>query len=523
MAIARRALLGGLPALLAAMTMPAAVTALAADATAPAPAPAMAPAGGAVGVNPDTHLVLRFARPPVAGAKGQIRIYDAADDRLVDTLDMAIPAGPTERTKLPAAPYLSTPYPYPDGPRRTNADTRAGTPSAGAEPTPSGYQLTIIGGFTDGFHFHPLIVRGNTATIHPHHNLLEYGKRYYVQVDAGVIVGFAGFAGKKAWVFETKAAPPRTGVDRVTVNADGTGDFNTVQGALDFMPDHPARRATIFIHDGDYEEIVYFRNKSNLTIEGEHRDKVRVHYANNEVFNPHPANISTNEAPGTFPSRRAAFAADNVKGLHLKNMTLETTLKGQAEGLLLTGSENVVSDVTVIGSGDALQVNGSAYLERVRIVGDGDTILGRGPAFFRRCEIASRGPFMWIRNTSANHGNVFVDCRFSAIGEGRPHLARSPLNKGKAYPHAEAVLIHATLSGVHPQGWGEIGGDASHVRFWEYNSRNVDGTPVDVGGRHPASRQLTLARDAEAIRNYSTPSWVLGGWIPPATQEAVSK
>ena len=83
--------------------------------------PAMQPARGAQGVNPDTHLVLRFAQPPVLGATGKIRIYDAADDRLVDTLDLSIPAGPTERTKLPQPPYLATPYPYPDGPRRTNA------------------------------------------------------------------------------------------------------------------------------------------------------------------------------------------------------------------------------------------------------------------------------------------------------------------------------------------------------------------------------------------------------------------
>ena len=64
----------------------------------------------------------------------------------------------------------------------TNANTKPGTPSAGAEPTPDTYQLTIIGGFTDGFHFYPIIVSGNTATIQLHHNLLEYGK-YVLRAD----------------------------------------------------------------------------------------------------------------------------------------------------------------------------------------------------------------------------------------------------------------------------------------------------------------------------------------------------
>ncbi|WP_343730091.1 pectinesterase family protein [Duganella sp.] len=467
----------------------------------------MQPAHGAQQVNPDTHLVLRFDQPPVLGTSGLIRIYDAASGRLVDALDLSIPAGPTERTKLPAAPYLSTPYVYADGPRATNANTKAGTPSAGAEPGDAGkYQLTIIGGFTDGFHFHPVIVRDKTATIYPHNNLLEYGKRYRVQIDDAVF----GHA-VKAWEFSTRPGGPAADAQRVVVSADGTGDFNTVQGALDYVPDHPVRRVTIFVRNGDYEEIVYFRNKSNITLQGEQRDKVRIHYANNEVFNPHPPNISTNEVAGTFPSRRAAFAADNVKAVHLRDLTLETTLAGQAEGLLITGAENIVANTTVIGSGDALQVNGSTYLPGVKVVGHGDTILGRGPAFFERCDIQSRHAFMWIRNPATNHGNVFVDCRFTAIG-GQTELARLPANKGKNYPYAEAVLINATLSGISPAGWGQIDGDTANVRFWEYNSRNADGTPVDVSQRHPASRQLTMEKDAQTIRNYSNPAWVLGDW-----------
>jgi pectin methylesterase-like acyl-CoA thioesterase len=465
------------------------------------------PADGAQQVNPDTQLVLRFDQPPVLGKSGLIRIYDAVSGRLVDTLDLSIPAGPTERTTLPPAPYLATPYVYANGPRATNANTKAGTPSAGAEPGDTRYQLTIIGGFTDGFHFHPVIVRGKTATIYPHHNLLEYGKRYRVQIDAAV------FGEPVQWQFSTKPRGPAADAERVIVSADGGADFSTVQGALDYVPDHPAKRVTIFVRNGDYEELVYFRNKSNLTIQGEQRDKVRIHYANNEVFNPHPPNISTNEVPGTFPSRRAAFAADNVQRVHLRDLTLETTLKGQAEGLLMTGSENIVANTTIIGSGDALQVNGSTYLPDVKIIGDGDTILGRGPAFFERCDIQSRHAFMWIRNTADNHGNVFLNCRFTALDGGQTELARSPVNKGKGYPHAEAVLINATLSGISAAGWGPVTGDTSQLRFWEFNSRTPDGTLADVSQRHPASRQLSMESDAAAIRNYSDPAWVLGDWV----------
>ncbi|TWI49839.1 penicillin-binding protein [Pseudoduganella flava] len=483
----------------------------------PAAALELLPRPGATDVNPDTPLRLVFESAPRPGTRGQIRIYEAGTDRLVDTLDLAIPAGPTERRTAPRAPYLAQPYPY-GGPRRTNADTPAGTPTPGVEPPPVNlpgqYQLTIIGGFTEGFHFYPLLVRGNTALVTPHHNLLGYGKTYYVQVDPSVLEGegFGGIAGQH-WRFTTKARGPAADATLVTVDAHGNGDFSTVQGALDHVPDAPRQRTTIFVRNGDYEEIVYFRNKRDLTIAGEERDKVRIHYANNEVFNPHPLNVATNELPGTFPSRRAAFMADNVRDVALVNLTIATDAKGQAEGLLVNGERTIVAHVTVAGSGDALQTNGSAFFTDFRLTGDGDTILGRGPAYFERCHIDSKGAFMWVRNTAANHGNVFVGCRFTGR-DGTPELARLPDNKGRNYPDAEAVLIDAVLENVSPAGWADIGDGATHVKFWEFNSRAADGQPVDTRARHPRSRQLDAVRDAALIASYRDPAFVLGGWQP---------
>lgn len=153
------------------------------------------PAHAARDVSPDTHLVLTFPTAPTLGTSGQIRIYDAADNRLVDTLDLSIPPGPTSGVTGPAAPYTPTPYEYSrlrqgsgaQADHPTNADTVPGTPSGAAVPTSRDYQLTIIGGFSDGFHFYPVIVHDRVATIYPHHNLLQYGRKYYVQIDPGVL------------------------------------------------------------------------------------------------------------------------------------------------------------------------------------------------------------------------------------------------------------------------------------------------------------------------------------------------
>lgn len=57
---------------------------------------------------------------------------------------------------------------------------------------------------------------------------------------------------------------------RVVVAADGSGDFRTVQGAINSLPDESAIVRTIFIKNGTYKEKVYIE-KSNIRLEGENR------------------------------------------------------------------------------------------------------------------------------------------------------------------------------------------------------------------------------------------------------------
>ena len=472
----------------------------------------MQPANGATDVNIDTHLVLTMAADASVGQKGFVSVYDRQTGRLVDRLDMSIPAGPTaSQPNNPDARYTPQPYQY-RVQHITNRNTKAGTPSGLNAWDHSRYQLDIIGGFSDGFHFYPIIARGRRLTIYLHHNMLEYGREYFVTIDKGVIAGFDGIRGKRGWTFRTKAKAPDPAQRTITVAADGSGDFSTVQGAMDFIPDSLASeqdRYHVLVRNGDYEELVYFRNKRFVTIQGESRDGVRIHYANNEVFNPHPADIKTNEVRGTFPSRRAAFAADNCSDLVMRNLTLQTDCKGQAEGLLVNGERNFFENIHIIGDGDALQANGSCYWLNSRIDGGGDTVLGRGPSFFNRCTITSRGAFMWIRNTEENHGNVFVSCHLKGL---TPHaeIGRLPDNKGKNYPHAECVLINCTLENIPAAGWGRIDERAQTATLLEFNSHDPEGRPVDTTRRHPLMRQLDPIRDARLIGQYSDSQWVLG-------------
>ena len=472
----------------------------------------MMPENGAVDVNVDTHLQLAMAEEATLGRKGFISVYDKHTGRLVDRLDMSIPAGPAEpQPGNPAAQYTPVPYQY-KVQHITNRNTKAGTPSGVNAWDKGHYQLDIIGGFSDGFHFYPVIAKGRQVTIYLHHNMLEYGHEYYVTMDKGVIDGFDGIKGKRGWAFRTKERAPDERQRSLTVSADGSGDFSTLQGAMDFIPDSLGTeddRYHVFVKNGDYEELVYFRNKRFVTIEGESLQGVMIHYRNNEVFNPHPADVKTNEMKGTFPSRRAAFSIDNCSDLVLRNLTIKTDGKGQAEGLLVNGERNFFENVHIIGDGDALQANGSCYWLNCRIDGGGDTILGRGPSFFNHCLITSHGAFMWIRNTEENHGNVFVDCHFRGLSR-YAELGRLPDNKGRNYPHAECVLLNCTLEGVPSHGWGVIDEGAKSATILEFNSHDTEGNAIDISRRNPLMRQLNPIHDAVLIGNYSDSHWVLG-------------
>ena len=264
--------------------------------------------------------------------------------------------------------------------------------------------------------------------------------------------------------------------------------------------------------------------KRNLTIRGENRDKVQVGYANNSAFNPGGRS-------------RWAFSIVDGADIQLSTFTINNHAIGQAEALMTRGERIVLSDMTLNGSGDALTTYGTLYVQDSKLTGHGDTILGYAAAYFLRTELQSIGPFTWTRTPAGQHGNVFVDCTFIAIDAPLPWaasapapvanpaavFARLPRNNSATrtadnFPHAEMVLINTRTQGISPEGWGPVeeapGFDSSQVRFWEFNTTDLQGKPVDVSRRHPVSRQLTIEKDAVLIADYKRPEFVLGGWKP---------
>jgi pectate lyase len=443
-------------------------------------ASSMTPANAAAAVLPDAPLTITFNQAISAGLSGKIKIFDAASPATpVDTIDFTSANARTSSAALLALPIQSK---------------------------------TI--GTLAGFNYYPVTISGNTATIFPRNLTLTYGKTYYVTVDAGVFtdstgLAFPGITNTTTWTFTTKAAPATA--TTYTVAKDGTGDFATVQGALDFIPAANTTPTTIYIKNGTYYEIVYWVSKNQLTIRGESRTGTIVGYPNNNTLNPQGTN------------GRAAFEGRSSTGTVLTNLTIKnfTPIGGtQAEALYFNNAasaQTIITGVNLSSFQDTLNVNGPTYISDTYIEGDVDFMWGGGPVFFERCELKMRtsgGYYTQVRNGTANHGFVYVNCLFSAAaGVTNAYLGRLDQNTPA---QTEMVLINCVEADnvLLPVAW-ELNTNTSaqalaNTLCVEYNAtKQSDGTPVVTTGRAAWSFQWTQPANATQIANYSDAYWVL--------------
>ena len=354
----------------------------------------------------------------------------------------------------------------------------------------------------------PIYVDGNTVVVYLPSRPLAYGQTYYVNVGAGAINSPTGGAftvsGSNAWRFTTASAAP-AGKSAVSVALDGSAPFCSLQGALDFVPANNTAAVTVSLADGTYHEIVYFKSKSNVTIQGASRDGTVIEGVNNDNMNP-----------GT--KARALIGGDGTNGLTVTNLTIHNlTPQGgsQAEALRLESCDKcVVTDATIISLQDTLLWSGRLYARNCLIEGNVDYVWGTGAAYFDTCEIRTigrTGVIVQARNPASTYGYVFVDSKITSdAGLTGISLGRIDLT---VYPASHVAYVNCQLaSGIAPSGWMITAGtDTSMLRFWEYQSVDAGGQPVDVSKRLAGSKQLTSSQ-AAMMRD---PTVVLAGWQPP--------
>lgn len=298
----------------------------------------------------------------------------------------------------------------------------------------------------------------------------------------------------------------------LVVAKDGSGDFFTVQEAINAVPDYRKNaRTTILIKEGSYKEKVIIpasKNAVSLIGQGE----VKITY---DDYASKPNIFGENK--GTSGSSSCYIYAPDF---YAENITFENTSGpvGQAVACFVSADRAYFKKCRFLGFQDTLYTYGKGcrqYYDECYIEGTVDFIFGWSTAVFNRCHIHSIGNgYITAPSTDKGqkYGYVFYNCEITANSDvDKVYLSR-PWR-----PYAQAVFIQCNM-GKHilPEGWDNWRNKNNEktVFYAEYKSKGEGANP---GKRVAYSKQL------KNTEGYSIEEVLSGndGWNPSKNGNAL--
>jgi pectin methylesterase-like acyl-CoA thioesterase len=434
-----------------------------------------APANNATNLSIDPQLRLAFPSAPKLGLSGVLRVHDASNDAVVASID---------RSQFQTFSLFSATIP--------NAMVRS-------------VQGT-------SYFYMPLAIYGNELwiTLSPSQRL-AYAKTYYVTMDAGLIVdstnaAYPGISSPTTWRFSTRAAGPATpttttGPTTITVGHDGAGDFATLQGASDWIPQNNTLPRTIVIKPGIYRDNATFaQNRNFVRIAGGGDDRKDV-----VIYYPYAAFSSSNDrGSGTLRIESNDVLIRDLtidNGVYFPNPSNGAPAwAGPINTVFTTGSRLVFDNILMKGGQDTLYASGGiGYYHRSEIWGSVDFIYGGALAVFDDCDIvqirSTGGPVCAPSTALAQpYGEVFLGCRFprARVADGYPYdvNANSTTFMRPWRQDGATQIINCQLdTHISTKGWGEWGDREVLCRAREYGSTMIGGGPAAT----PAQRRAAGA------------------------------
>ena len=277
--------------------------------------------------------------------------------------------------------------------------------------------------------------------------------------------------------------------DTIVVSRDGTGNFRTLQEAIESARAFMDYTVTIYVKNGVYKEKVIVPSwVENIDIIGEDRDKTIITYDDH-------ANINK---MGTFRTYTVKVEGSDIT---FKNLTIENNAAqlGQAVALHTEGDHLKFINCRILGNQDTIYTGAKftrLYFKDCYIDGTTDFIFGPSTALFENCMIHSkRNSYVTAASTpkEAKYGYIFKHCKLTAEpGVDKVYLGR-PWR-----PYAYTLFIecelgkHIVLAGWH--NWGKQSNEET-ARYMEYKNT---GEGANASERVAWSKQLTK-KEAEAV------------------------
>jgi pectinesterase len=299
----------------------------------------------------------------------------------------------------------------------------------------------------------------------------------------------------------------------ITVAADGTGDFKTVQSAVDSAPEQSTTCTIIHIKPGTYTEVINIpRVKPFIEFLGDDAATTILTFNNmHYTKGPDGKDLGTSKSASTF-----VYGPDFLA----KKITFQNSAGavGQALAINIYADRAVFQNCRFLGWQDTVMTNRNRqYFQDCYIAGAVDFIFGAATVYFENCEIHSLGKgFLTAASTpqTSTHGYVFDHCKITS------EAPAGSVKLGRPWrPFGATIYMNCELAGaIDPTGWDDWGAaNQKTARYAEYKNT---GPGAATDQRVDWSRQLT---DKEA--GEITISSVLAGkdnWNPlakiPATQ-----
>jgi pectinesterase len=285
----------------------------------------------------------------------------------------------------------------------------------------------------------------------------------------------------------------------LTVAKDGTGNYQTIQEAINSVRDLGLARVTIHIKKGIYpEKLIIPSWKTRISLIGDDKESTIITGADysGKVI-PTGKDGYGNAKFSTFTSFTFLVQGDDIT---LENLTIENTSGrvGQAVALHVEGNHFIIKNCKLLGNQDTLytaKTTSRQFYQNCLIEGTTDFIFGEATVVFQNCTIKSKADsYVTAAATGKDQrfGYVFINCSLVAdSGVTKVFLGR-PWR-----PYAKTVFINCNL-GAHivSAGWNPWKGDLmfpNKEKTAFYAEFQSSGPGANPGARVNWSKQLSAS------------------------------
>lgn len=292
---------------------------------------------------------------------------------------------------------------------------------------------------------------------------------------------------------------PQNSVFDCIVAQDGTGNFATIQDAIDNAPKNSPCPYTILIKSGHYHEHVYIpEDKPRLFLIGEDRNRVRL------------SDDRVSGGPNGCPVDVAATLVSHATDGYFTGITFENSWGTrnndgpQALALYTKRDRTIVNNCAMLSYQDTYRTanvkDERNYVKDCLIEGAIDFIYGQGNVFFDHCtlNIVLRDSGFIVapkHDEGTEWGYVFRNTTITAPG----NPAETRVWLGRPWLHApKAVFIDTRTEVTIPdEGWFDHMASIPAV-YADYNTTDGNGKPLDLSRR--TSMYYKISEQGDTIR-----------------------